>query len=1758
MTTVEKLLVQIFERKKSILEQVNQQTELYRQYLVSKSLIDGITPPSWLWNPNTSDSEGISELNKDELISKLLCPYPQSSARWSFAHYPGYNNLVITGDNEELCDRVPVENPVFSKGLNRQDDPVIPALNTDDHAECPLNCVPELDSSVTSPEDRTDERILNIYHAPDQSLAKIKRSKSRQKAFELRSSAKAPVKSGLGHENAEVVVSGQLRFSLSATDQEGQNDELPQSAEPHAIGGQCCEEPNLEEADCTSRERGKEPLELQGSAKAAENGLGYENISDSVSSPIRCSLSATDQSGQNDELTQLAEPCAVGGQSCEEMNLDEKDCTSREQRRDNANNVVSGQFRFSLSATDQEGQNDELPQSAEPHAIGGQCCEETSLEEADCTSRERGEEALELQGSAKAAESGLGYENISDSLSSPVRCSLCATDQSVQNDELTQLAESCAVGGQSCEEMNLDEKDCTSREQRCENASNVVSGQFRFSLSATDQAGQNDELTECVAEPRAFGGQCCEEMNLEEAVCTSRERGEETLELQVSAKTAKSGLRYENISDVVSGQTRFSLPATDQARQNDKLHQLAEPCAVSGQSCEELNLDEADCTSSEMEIGTYSDMVTRSRRHTEVPISVKGSLTLDCSSEECKENDFYHVVKAKRTESMPISHSELADINFSISVGPSDVSRQSCGDRRIGDASFPIKDQETNVCTDKFTMSNISRKRLSCGSDYSKDDNSFDNYQGTDIPKTDAGNYLTPETGDGSLVKINFPNVCNEGCDTRTSISEDSRRYKERDTLSSWSSSQHNTRVDAISNLEASSFSAKVDGGILASSSGVSARQLIDSIEASGSVKPSVGLFRRLTRSQTWCHDKGTYQPVADSENPSFRSPISKPDTRACLEAKVEVCSQHGDSSLRDNVLGTHNTFRLHGENSSLEGSLRHTSMESWPQVKRRKIERQQANSFTTSPSFRVKKHHSIHGGPVSTYWKSMEINADTALVEHVHESSDARIRPEMNSSLKGGNSSEHGEVGSCYKEKNENKTSPSDINNQQLEASPVSNLPLIECRDSQGCFLEGVRTSISSSNLFDARLPGNEQCGEHLCHLEKSADNLNSENLKLSNTLLEGIRFPNWEDGLHRPHPVLSPSNEDLQPADVDQSIPVFEGFIVDSQTNSGELNFAGDGFHFDELNLPRTTLERASILAEICRSASLDRPSYQFSYDFEFQETQNIFQSVPNGDKLEHLDFGDTFPSSSDVGKHLQSGSSSSDVSKDTIDGMPHSVSLAYSGAWYGCNSRNQYPSPVGKLWDRPSSYIGSSGKRLSSNPELTCFPIEEDPSISEENKTVDENAGDMQEEINSSLPNHCDKRKPLKDLTNLNLSVSAEEEVFNTDTMDLVSPKVSVTGTQKKAHCGPRGSKYQYRNKSQVSENQTSSIGTVDGRTNQPSCIGANRIKKAKESTNSSICKSIVSNKTSLKGHDQKLSLKESTRNNIVSNVSSFIPLVQQKQAATACTGKRDVKVKALEAAEAAKRLEEKKENERKLRKEAMKLERAKLEEKNLRHMELEKKKKEEKRKKKDADIMAKKRLREEEEKKEKERKRMRPDAKQRQREKEEKKRAEKAEKGENHRSKDHQINSKESHDEPKKQQSETSRGDGVTLQKAETESTLTGVVMNHGECGTSVIPGEVEKAMHSVDRSPKKEDLIAQNNQGKSYEISPYQCSDDEDEEDDELPTKKFIPSWASKNSVAMFLPLLQKLDPDVIFPLESFCSMDEVLLPRKLQQSQVGT
>lgn len=147
-----------------------------------------------------------------------------------------------------------------------------------------------------------------------------------------------------------------------------------------------------------------------------------------------------------------------------------------------------------------------------------------------------------------------------------------------------------------------------------------------------------------------------------------------------------------------------------------------------------------------------------------------------------------------------------------------------------------------------------------------------------------------------------------------------------------------------------------------------------------------------------------------------------------------------------------------------------------------------------------------------------------------------------------------------------------------------------------------------------------------------------------------------------------------------------------------------------------------------------------------------------------------------------------------------------------------------------------------------------------------------------------------------------------------------------------------------------------------------VNGNRVWKAAKSVSSRSAKPQISGKAQDRKKSQAHLEKGCKPTNIVSNISSFIPLVQQKQQAATAKGRKEIKVKALEAAEAVKRLEEKKQNEREMRKAAAKLERARLEQEK----ELKQKQKKEERKKKE-EVAARKRQREEEERKEKERKR-----------------------------------------------------------------------------------------------------------------------------------------------------------------------------------------
>ncbi|KAL3851131.1 hypothetical protein ACJIZ3_013013 [Penstemon smallii] len=1763
MTTVEKLLVQIFERKKWIIEQVKQQTELYNQHLASKLIIDGFTPPSWLWSPNNSPDS--KELNKEELISKLLRPNVKPSVCCSSAHYPMYNNLGHTLDNGENSDGFFMEALTSNKGLNNHGDPIVPTMSGDD-ATCALNTVSELDVSITSPEDDTDGRNSNICRASDHTLARIQRSKSRQKDLEFRSSAKALAKSGSSHENIDGAFSSRIILSSFATDQTAQKNELPGSAE-RCVVGESCKDPDVGESNFQSKEKRmdvytgritrsrsyvKGPDSVAGSLKigCSADYCGEDVSSHGAKVSKSRSVSISDYA---DESRKSAGPAIACFESCEGKALDRADC----QGKVSEINIYTGRVSRSKLSSKHRGFADDLSKADTSHdnaqkidnAIMGPEDDLPAHHVDVSMSRNSPSERCGTSDYWKADSSSndaLGVDNVM--MESQDNLPADHVDRSVTRVNPSEVLDEGSGARKSIPE------DCKSQKEM----GAILSYGMTTSWSSSQHNACVGETPDQDIPPYSVksggiillpsnGRSALQAYISDEELSLIRPSfgpvhqvtGPQTLD---NDQDILNSVKFPEISHCVG-----NMSTTDPKNKfvaNDKL-----PNASGAQSIPPFyethsRLDEQGDTEAGFVVGNelvLHDLVDqfvsssskdfKQRRNLEPPIELGPSSSFVFV--EPKELDFGLYEKYNLENSTCNSGKESLD-NFSENMSssfPDSPDKEMSGDikvprveksseisdvlskgEEIWTNSLPYDVQENlDTRTEKYVPIASEHKISKSPLGYTEAGLNCKNYEAED--KADI--LLTKIVGTPDL-QIHFK----QGHD---SLPE--QHIEEGD----WSG-EGKERGSLVSNAPGS----KTDRSPYSFNS---VKKPVAESHVCLTEKVEMG-------SSTCIHDKTKQVSTQEFQ------------VLPCLNG--EVSCQYADFPLSENVLvtiGTEGSPQV--EDLSLEKKFRTSSIESWPQPKRRKLEHQQANSCTTSPNFRIRKLHSFQSGPTSKHLQSLDMDVDTVLrdASEEKESSDMDMHQVMDFNLtKGLGSTFESQIGEVpfVKEQIEEKKSSTVISNEQLGVALVSSLSNKEAINSHGCSFEGMRTSPSSSNHFDASDPGDRQCSQPSCYLDKRIDYINFENSTLTNRMLQGTKSSQWEDGLQSQCLLLSDSNKDLDFIAVDQSMPVFEGFIVDAQENSGEMDIAAYGVDLDKLNLPSDTIERASILAKICRSASLETPLSSSASAFDFQGTQNLFQSVPNG-RTEHLDLSSTLPLDAEVDTQLGFGDSLVNDAKDAIERMQYSDCLPYSGACYGWNFRNRNASPVGKLWERLSLHTESSEKSLSSNPELACFTIEEDScSTSEENKEMDGTADDALKEFDYVSANHFDKRPPLMDMTNLDLlppaSVSAQEDILRADGLDFVSTKSIVNAAKDKVR---QSSKNQFRNY-ETRKKQTSFLGNSEVRKNQTLSIGGNGIKKSKESILNRSSKAIMPTKSSLIRQEQKLSLKESRTNNIVSNVNSFLPLVQQKQAAPICAGKRDVKVKALEAAEAAKRLEDKKENERKIRKEALKLERAKLEEKNLRQMELEKKKKVEDRKKKDADIIAKKRLREEEERKGKEQKRMRIEAKQQQREQEEKTRAEKAEK-EKQRSKDEQMNSKKEYNETKKQQKrEIVRGnDDAALKKSETKPNPTGLSVHFEERGTSGDSFEAGKGMHIADKSPTNKDLIPQKIQGNSYEISPYQCSDDEDEEDDALPTKKSIPSWASKSSVALLLPLLQNMNPDAIFPPESSCSMDEVLLHWKL-------
>uniref|UniRef100_M4EJJ2 Inner centromere protein ARK-binding domain-containing protein n=1 Tax=Brassica campestris TaxID=3711 RepID=M4EJJ2_BRACM len=630
---------------------------------------------------------------------------------------------------------------------------------------------------------------------------------------------------------------------------------------------------------------------------------------------------------------------------------------------------------------------------------------------------------------------------------------------------------------------------------------------------------------------------------------------------------------------------------------------------------------------------------------------------------------------------------------------------------------------------------------------------------------------------------------------------------------------------------------------------------------------------------------------------------------------------------------------------------------------------------------------------------------------------------------------------------------------------------------------------------------------------------------------------------------PCLSPLG--LTGAD-DGSPPVLEGFIVqtDDESQSGSKNqIKHDSFEF-----PKTTAESATIIEQIRKSACRITPSLNPAKIFKFNEKLDLDQSVST-ELFDGMFFSQNLEGSS-VFDNLG-------VNND-YTGNLYTSCLPFSGAGSSADARNLLTSPNGKLWYRSLQKSASSEKQGIQTPDLPCISEENEnvdeepenlcantpksmrsanrrssipdlPCIAEENEKEDEILEAVSQVSDGSKSGNASaEKKPLADVDEEDPmkflpSVSNVKIPVDRQSLDSVNTAFSFSATcnnsvKSKPERKMGGSR---RFTGKGKENQG---GAGAGRNVRPP---SSRFSKTKLSCNSSL--------TSV---GPRLPDKEPRHNNIVSNITSFVPLVQQQKAAAAIiTGKRDVKVKALEAAEASKRMAEQKENERKMKKEAMKLERARLEQENLRKQEIERKKKEEERKKKEAEIAWKQEM--EKKKKEEERKRKEFEMADKKRQREEDKKLKEAKR---QRVAEMQRQQKEADE---KLQAEKE------LKRKAMDAKIKALKELKEEQGNARIREARPKSNSSDDtnasRSSREDDLKVISNIGKmseeSYDISPYKCSDDEDEEeddDDDMSNHKFVPSWASKSNVLLGVISQENRDPDVAFPAKRFRSITKVL------------
>ncbi|XP_020212478.1 uncharacterized protein LOC109797008 [Cajanus cajan] len=1632
MSAMEKHLVQIFEIKKRIIDQSRQQCHLWEHHLFPKLLLNGIPPPPWLCN--SSLHADPQEFNKNDVVSDVLLSQPQCSVP-----FPGvYSNL----DAVTYGVQYPIGLHNAGRALEKNCDARDRVSNLPD---CSVNNVvcasssgpPELDSVAVSPQNQIEARASDSHHDPALSLARVQRSKSRQRALELRNSAKA-LRRLSGEDTDAGVCAGTVAGSAPSTEQAEHVMESIVVIDFHS-NIQSCSKEEMERGDCVSNYSGRITRSKSSSQKFNSLNVASSSAEKEDGPP---------PNNLNESLEIVNQPCFANG-SCVINEANKGEYQSKE-----AGKSVYDERLTKSSSSSQARCNSQLLKVDSTLGSG------KGVETCDLIQPITHAELTDLE---KASDYNNGNERntVKDG-------NLCLNKQeSNSHGKMQSLRSSCPPSGhdilmtgtsvmfiyksaqspQPITSQNLhdpmvshvgsfsSQKDPDFCEvKRKERLSRSGSGKVEKVLKSSGSNFCEQGTATC------FESAGKKSSNLQPTKLDATRFSSSPKYSKLDIETVRDSAEKENVAALAaSGNTRAVTTCANEGSLRPVSSSNLDGRSLLAEVYVEAVVDEKVLDAQEnIPSGAFP---TDNAEHR--PAAIVGEDNADsdelvekdppCASPKVGLNVSVSKMPADFMSVMPkkLDFDDVEETSMNGICSP-DLNERQQGVSPEGPLNLlePVNvlEKETSpVCRSKSNslveMPSLQMQEVLIAKEGPQMEYHSNHFKEEDIPRTKV-----------SAKSLNHPSPSQVA-------SENSSRSLSKEVMpTKFVSVDCKLKNDESSAKLADSSSEAVTGNDLHNYADENVASFTIGFPFSAPMDDvNVGLAQQVPKSIALCQDGDLLQQALLSNG---------------------------------KITGFSTGFQIF--RSSTE-SFTYDVEHSCPQHKRRKIENEAEKFLPASSNLLEKPCYSIDQRPVSR-------NSEVAL-EVLHLPSDRQD-----------------DIGHHYI-----CNSPTDEEQYNRECETMEDSSL-KVRKEEKLILDGRDRIEDTLRLAVANPPGISIDSMMRCTMDEKEEschhlvNCGQENSELetfverstSSTRIYPGENAKLSDGMF-----ASPGMQCLDLVGTDEALPEFEGFIM--QTVNAQPNITEDEMDLEKMNVPSNSIDYTSL----GKSRFMHSPLCNSLTPYKLHNVPDIYQSLPNG-LLEGL------------------GVRSSIALSDT---SPRSRSDCQP------NCKGQYTSSVLTLRDRIYSNLGSSGKCKSLKLDLPC--------ITEENENVDEIAGTFQRGIACEGMVGSNIRAPLAEIVdNENPSTSVlQDDILTGGHEDVVSTEFNLSGTCNKV-----------KNKLDKQDGNRKRF-TGKGKENHNISLGANGVKRATESVRKR------PSRPKLSGKDI---MKHGPINNIVSNVSSFIPLVQQKQAAAVVTGKRDIKVKALEAAEAAKRMAEKKENERKMKKEVMRLEREKLE------LELQKKKKEEERKKKEAQMAAKKRQREDEERKEKEKKRKRLNDIKKQQQEHEKIRAKKEEieieiqcraMGE-----EVQVY-KKSMDERENQKNipVKDRREGNVEKISESEPLVMRDSVNdktkepRPEYSESVNDcGNNEKVMKNLIKATEDDDLIIKNSlQEQSYEVSPYRGSDDEDDDDDDMPNNKFIPSWASRHSLSLIVSS-QEVDPETIFPPQSFCNIAEVLLPRRLQ------